>query len=373
MLSPIDYYTVQYYESKSDKIKLGILIVSMIFFGVLSNVCNAQMSFAMPGYPSFLNYMVAFFSLPFFLGLAWYREEDWKDFKWKNVHKQYLILAIIAAFNWISLQYVSAWVDGSTQQLMSLINIPVVYLFERIFMNLIVRKRELISSIFVLVGVGIGIVPLFLNKSKLNLDHPEWYDAWYFILTFGISVSLQSLLFVYQERVFSEPFYLSEASCLFWYQLYAIPFYVLAIPLEAVQEINALPENKTVKWAFENQLGAFRCFVGKPQDGEYPIQCTTKYAYVWVLMYVVGFIGLFFSSALLFKKTNAFWTIVIQSLIAPLSSFVFAIKPIVGEHNYVPFSIYSVISFAVIFVAILFRNRKRTMYDDYGHPFELPT
>ena len=133
-----------------------------------------------------------------------------------------------------------------------------------------------------------------------------------------------------------------------------------------------MPYNKTVKWSFKNQLGAFRCFIGKPLSHEYPTQCTTEYAYVWVLIYVVGFVGLFFTSALLFKKTNAFWTIVLQSLIAPLSSFVFAIKPIVGEHNYVPLSAFTFISFIVIFCALMLRDKKEPYVDRYsGHSFML--
>jgi hypothetical protein len=370
----MDYLYIQNYEPVNDKIKFIFLIISMIFFGILSNVGTAQMAFSMPGYPSFLNYAVGIFSLPFFLTIAWYRGEDWKDMEWKNTHKQYLILALISALNWISLQYVAAWVDGSTQQLLSLINVPAVYLFEKLLTGLVVNKRELISSIFVLIGIGIGIIPLFIDKSNAEKStHPEWYDAWYFILIFGISVSLQSLLFVCQERVFHVPYDLSEASCLFWYQLYAIPFYVLAIPLEAVQQINALPYNKNISWSFENQLGAFRCFIGKPLAHEFPTQCANKIAWAWVMVYVIGFVGLFFTSAILFKRTTAFWTIVLQSLIAPLSSFVFAIKSIVGEHNYVPFSTYSAISFLVIIIALLLRNKKKLYVDHYTREsFYLP-
>jgi hypothetical protein len=361
----MDYVYLQNYEPVNDTIKFIFLIFSMIFFGVLSNVGTAQMAFSMPGYPSFLNYAVGIFSLPFFLTIAWYRREDWKDMSWK-IHKQYLILAIIAAANWISLQYVAAWVDGSTQQLLSLINVPAVYLFERLLTGLVVKKRELISSIFVLIGIGVGIVPLFLKTNAEKIDHPEWYDAWYFIVIFGISVSLQSLLFVCQEIVFHEPYDLSEGSCLFWYQLYAIPLYILAIPLEAIQKINALPYNKNISWTFENQLGAFRCFIGKPLAHEFPTQCANKIAWAWVMVYVISFVGLFFTSAILFKRTTAFWTVVLQALIAPLSSCVFSIKSIVGEHNYVPFSTYSAISFLVIIIALVLRDKKKLYMDHYS-------
>ena len=97
-----------YYE----KYEVLTLSICMIFFGILNNIGVAKMSFAMPGFPSFLNYMVAIMSVPFFLVIAIIRGEYWQNMSWEY-HKQYLILCIITALNWISVQYVAAWVDGA--------------------------------------------------------------------------------------------------------------------------------------------------------------------------------------------------------------------------------------------------------------------
>ena len=96
------------------------------------------------------------------------------------------------------------------------------------------------------------------------------------------------------KKEFFKSYDITEASCLFWYQLYSIPLYILAIPLESVREINALPVNKDFSWAWNNQAAAFRCFIGSPKPSEFPIQCANKIAWIWVTVFVVGFVGMFF-------------------------------------------------------------------------------
>ena len=46
------------------------LCLTVLLFTVINNVAVAQMSYEMPGFPSFLNYFVAFMSCQLFLMIA---------------------------------------------------------------------------------------------------------------------------------------------------------------------------------------------------------------------------------------------------------------------------------------------------------------
>ena len=95
------------------------------------------------------------------------------------------------------------WQHGlmaQTQQIISIINIPAVFVFGYFLTSLVITKREFVSSIIILLGIIVGIIPSFINKA--SSDHPPWYNSWYFIITFLASATLQSLEYVYQKRVF---------------------------------------------------------------------------------------------------------------------------------------------------------------------------
>jgi len=350
----------------------------VLIFGVLNNVAVAQMSYQMPSFPSFLNYWVAILSVPFFAALGklfgepvfetldsrWRREHPGQA--WEH-HKQYLILGFVTGVNWITIQYVAAWVDGNLQQVVSGLGPVFVLLFSIPLTNLQVTRRELLGSSVAICGVMIAAWPaikglLGLSDEDSEEVHPSWYDSWYFIFMFLVSVFAQSLEYVWQDRTF-KLHNLLPATCCFWYQLYGIPLYILAIPIEMLPQVTGTPESNTLSYVMDNQWAAFRCFLGVPLESELrhgdqsSFRCASTTAGLWVVLFVVGFVGMFYFMGVFTKKTTAFWTQVMGAIISPVAAFVFSIKSIVGEVGYAPFTIHSCIGFVVIFLGVVLRGR----------------
>eukprot|EP00042_Codosiga_hollandica_P033143 m.218318 g.218318 ORF g.218318 m.218318 type:complete len:207 (+) comp54117_c0_seq9:1317-1937(+) len=95
---------------------------------------------------------------------------------------------------------------------------------------------------------------------------------------------------------------------------------------------------------------------GQPDDDDYPQKCSSKSAWIWVTLFIVGFVGGDLYANVLYKKTSAFWTMLLNTLSGPLTAAAFNFPQIVGQENYVQFGWYSGASFAVIFIGVIFRG-----------------
>mmetsp|Transcript_28186 Transcript_28186/g.49115 ORF Transcript_28186/g.49115 Transcript_28186/m.49115 type:complete len:397 (-) Transcript_28186:92-1282(-) len=350
----------------------------VLIFGVLNNVGVAQMAYEMPSFPSFLNYWVAFLSFPLFaaigklsgepvfetLNIYWRRQHPGRA--WQH-HKQYLILGFITGVNWIAVQYVAAWVNGNLQQVVCGLNPVFVLLFSIPVTNLQVTRSELLGFFVVICGVMIASWPAIVKTLGIGGEdseevHPYWYDSWYFIFGFVVSVLAQSLGYVWQDRIF-KLHNLHPATCCFWSQLYVIPMYTFAIPIEMLPQVTGTDSSNSLTYVMDNQIAAFRCFLGVPFESELRhgneshFRCASKLAGLWVVLFVVGFVGMFYFMGVFTKKTTAFWTQVMAAIIGPVAAFVFSIKALVGEVGYAPFTIYSGFGFLVIFLGVCLRER----------------
>eukprot|EP00042_Codosiga_hollandica_P040679 m.353425 g.353425 ORF g.353425 m.353425 type:complete len:426 (-) comp55923_c0_seq3:1360-2637(-) len=334
--------------------------VVMLLFGVLNNVAVSMMSFAMPGYPSFINYFPCILCVPFFYAFAIYKKEEVLSGKalTDRSQAQYWILTWTTVLSWIALSYAAAWVDGNLQQVLSNLGFVFVFIFSVPILRLKISMREAIASLIITGGVLLGTSPAIhdMVTGASSEDHEPWFNSWYFVISYVLAILFQALQSVYQERAFRAPYHLEEASCLFWYSLHSVIPLTLMVPMESLPQVNSLPEGKSFNWAWENQAGAFRCFVGQPTEEEYPLQCTRKNAWLWVLLFEIGFVGYFLYSNILFKKTSAFWTTLLQTLCSPLSAVAFNYPQIVGEDNTVPFTGITGASFVIILVGVLVRG-----------------
>ena len=110
-----------------------------------------------------------------------------------------------------------------------------------------------------------------------------------------------------------------------------------------IKKINGTPENQNISWVLENQINAFKCF-------------TSNNVWVLVLLYIIGFVGLFFTASLLSKQKNAYWTIFIQTMIFPLSVMIFAVRPIVTT-DYTKLTYWTGLSLIIITTTILSKEK----------------
>jgi drug/metabolite transporter (DMT)-like permease len=280
-------------------------------------------------------------------------------------------LALLTVLTYSCWNYSGAWVDGNLQQVLANLTFVFVFIFSVPVLGLRISKREALASLIIILGVLLGMYPAIHDiavgvsddddtgasgSGEGAHEHPSWFNSWYFILLFIAAVMFQALGFVYQDRALRPPYNLEESSCLFWYSWYSIPPYILLIPMECLPEINATTEFTSFASTWTSQAGAFRCFIGKPNDDEYPTLCTTHDAWLWLMLYCISFVGFYYYSNVLFAQTSAFWTTLLQTLASPLSAVAFNFPQIVGSYNYTPFTGFAGGSFAIILVGVFVRG-----------------
>jgi hypothetical protein len=347
------------------KFTLDVVVLSLlfIFLGTVNGVSGSMLSFNMPGYPSFSNYFPAAIAciFHFLMSLFGHHEELFgPSTKTKTAQRWYMLLTVTAVINTALLSYSTAWVDGSIQQVLCNLDFALVYLFSVLIMKIPWTRRQVAATVIILFGVGLGCYPVFETIINHRADWEEsrvpWYDNWEFVCAGIASCVFLSLHRVLQERSLQPPYNLEENTELFWVSTYSIIPFMLLIPIETIPHINAMTESHSVAWAWQNQRGAMACAFGEPLEGTYPVQCASIWSWMWMLLYIMSFVGCYFVAVFLESSVSIWWFALLQACVPPLVAMIFDFPHIVEENNRVPFYALEGASFAVVFVGVFLMN-----------------
>eukprot|EP01138_Halocafeteria_seosinensis_P003815 gb/GECG01003901.1/.p1 GENE.gb/GECG01003901.1/~~gb/GECG01003901.1/.p1 ORF type:complete len:491 (+),score=51.38 gb/GECG01003901.1/:1-1473(+) len=343
-------------------LQLGGLIVLLIIMGMANNLGASLMSYAMPAYPSFLLYgTTALYTVLFGIVSACVDGNPFSsvNLTWSR-QKEYLILGSLTAGNGLLFQFAAAWVDGATSQVLANARIIQVPLFARCILKQRHSCKEYLGLFIVLGGIIIGFIPILPQMGNTQSGAPtEQADAWYWILSFLFSTTFSAVERVWQDRAFhdtgraSQP--IKEAVCLFWYNLYSLVWYVLAILCEAAPYLNGTNEEMSFREAFRNQGDAFRCFAQEqPQhtDGK---DCRDG-ALLWPIVFVVGYCGMFYANAVLIMRYGVLYAALVSSTVQLTSTLAFSWNDLVGDANTVAFSVYPIIGCVCVFIGVAIKG-----------------
>lgn len=300
---------------KRSVVTLVVMSAILITGGIMNALGGSLISYTMKAFPSWLLYGTTLIYVLFFLILALVlREHPFSkaNLTWKR-QKHYIILGLLTAANGVLFQFSAFWVDGGLSQvLMNLVPIQVaffaiVFLRERHY-----NKGQFFGMFIVLVGIVLGCMHVFLAPES---DGPpsEGSDAWYWILVFIASTTFAALEQIWQQVVFQGVPALrlksvdgiQKCTCLFWYNLYSLPIYLLTFPLEMVPIVNGTDESHSFVYVLENQGWAFECFLGKSADSLGPGYCVTGFATLWVLVFCLGYFIDFVANIYLVDRIGA--------------------------------------------------------------------
>lgn len=372
----------------------------LLFFIVINNVSSSMMAYVMPHYPSWLLYATTIiYTIGFYLLAIWNGERPFskENLSFKN-QSQFLWLGMWTFLNGLTFQFSDPWISGNLAQLLSMFGIPCVWFLSKFLLKDSFTRYEMIGSSIVIFGIILGSLPkltciLPSVNSDCNSDgtwkkipensHTYSYKSNppFMVILFIISVAFQAIEQVWQDKAFRKPYQIKNATCLFWYNLYSIPPYIISIFLESIQYINGTDQNKSVQYAWENQIHAFRCFFGDPYPDDTVLYNTTysdkpqKNCYVnidgggiggatlWPLLFIFGYLGMFYLNAVFIIKYNAFYASVLGTLAAPLAAFVLSWKKIVGD-NADPISWYTVVGFLLILIGFLVKGKPNKNDED---------
>ena len=78
---------------------------------------------------------------------------------------------------------------------------------------------------------------------------------------------------------------------------------------------------------------------------------------LWPLLFVFGYLGMFYLNAIFIIKYNAFYASILGALAAPLAALIMDWKAIVGTDNVDPISWYTFVGFLLIFIGFLIKGK----------------
>ena len=332
-----------------------VLVLVCIVTSAGNNIYGKTMGStnSMTGYPAFLLYATTLvYTLGFWIMAKRAGQNVWT---WtKPQMRQYKLLGLWTALNGVTFQFADTWVDGATQQLIvSLMPVFVLILSYLFLPKFKVSRREWFGSLIVFGGVACGLVPIF---RKHGGSSDGQFNKWWWIVAFIASVGFQAMELVQQELAFKQecPTYVT----LFWYNLISLGAYVLTIPFEAVKIMNGHNYGLSFGESFRRQGDAFKCFFGQPTKASLLSGDCGAHTFAWVspVLFILFYIGMFASQALLIKNANAFAAIMVQAAAPPIAAAVFVSPFLVGAVNVTSFSWWMAIGFSFIFVGLLIKG-----------------
>ena len=349
--------------TKIDYLIITFGSIAYIGFGVFNNVGGSMMAYAMPAFPAWLLYgTTIMYTLGMFILCIFVKDNpiERRHWTWAN-QKHYWKLAVLTALNGLFFQFSAPWVDGAVSQVLANMAIIQIPIFERILIKERAKERTSkwwVGMIVIFIGIGLGMVPAI---KKIILDHSrtpptEQSDKWYWILAFIISTTFTAWEQTAQDQAFHDKSAkVTEVSCLAWYNLYSIPMYLITIPLEAVPILNGTLEGMSIKDAFDNQYGAFRCFFGHPLQSDIASGACQSGATLWPIIFTIGYIGFFCVGAFLINRFGVLFPNIVGANVELVAAITFMIPAIVGS-NVVPFSVWPLIGCAIVVVGIILKG-----------------
>jgi len=159
---------------------------------------------------------------------------------------------------------------------------------------------------------------------------------------FVAGVLSASALDVVQEKVFSA----DGINMCIWKQM----FYgnlVSLVPYLLTPFLTMLPVlgGRTLSGVWADQTNAFRCLLGTA--GVLPPACSDG-ALMWFSLFVVCYLGSFYTTALLVKKYSAVFQSVVLTIVTPLTTMSFWVPWIVGSQSVEPPKWYIVVSLVIV-------------------------
>jgi hypothetical protein len=341
------------------------IILFTILFGALNKIAETKLASIMAKYPSFRSYCVISLAIPIFGLIALYKKESLCGFNLRS-HLSFVLFGFLMTLEWTIYHHTATWIDNNMQQILAMAIVPFVLFFERYIDEITLNKKHIYTTFAIAVFTISAIIPSAITTFDRKKDpiHPLISRG-----LFVFNVLFQALVFVLQKKMVcgninssvsdkrSNPSAIrsnlpSEASCLFWTNLYAIPFLILSIPLESLSYSNGLTSNKPVTWAFENQLRAFKCFASSDDCGT---SYKTTILWVWLIIAVIFYALSIFMLLYLATRTSAFRTVSYQIVMAMASVTIYACRELVMD-DYAQMSPYTVIMFMFCLCAMICFN-----------------
>mmetsp|Transcript_12587 Transcript_12587/g.23660 ORF Transcript_12587/g.23660 Transcript_12587/m.23660 type:complete len:364 (-) Transcript_12587:58-1149(-) len=304
---------------------VGLVLASWVFI-VANSVGASMMGFEMPRSPVFLLVETSFESAFVLLFLAKLQGEHvLLPLREKKMRGHIWLLTALAVLNGLFFQFSDPWVSGVAAQILTNASIPAVGLSSMWVLGERFSARELFGAGIVLGGILLGMLPQMQASSEAMESNP-----WWAILLFSSACGLLGLSMTLQDSANRSG--LAPATTIFWYNLFSVPAYLFAIPLEIFPYIDGELSAQSLEEVCWDQVRSLRCVVGRPFLQDVPSFCT-NFAWFWPQVWMIGYSGMFYLNAVLMLHFNAFWVAIVNTAGAPLSAMAFTSSSIVGARN----------------------------------------
>jgi len=305
--------------------------VRVPFYSILTIVAAAlqAVSFKKAGYslqkfPYVILLVVAFSFIPILFIFVVYIDRTYgilKESKTYEVKKTFVILGFLNAANGILIIFSNPHVSGIVQSALAQTVIPMTLILSVFYLQASFNKFQYLGALVVFIGVFIEFIPYLTDNNHDNFGNAS--SKPFFVLTFCLGQLPASFSGVYQENAFSKT-RVNVVYMMAYSSLAQFLFLVLFAPVNFVPYFgNTTPED------FISMINnAFLCITNN-YDG-HP-EC--RDAGIVLFCCIISMLLTQIFQTLLVKVSSAATSVLVMTLITPVSSIAFTFQFLMGQHT----------------------------------------
>lgn len=303
-------------------IRVPLYAVLTILSAALQSVSFKKAGYSLMSFPYIILLVVAFSFIPILFLFVFYIDKTYgilKESKTVEVKKTFAVLGFLNALNGVLIIFSNPHVSGIVQSALAQAVIPTTLVLSVLILKVSFSKFQYIGAFVVFVGIFVEFIPYLqtsAQQSSTVASNP------FFVLTFCLGQLPASLSGIYQEIAFSK----SRVNVVYMMAYSSLAQFIFLVVLAPV---NFIPYfgNSTPQEFLQMFKNAFLC-VANDYDGH--SECQNAGLILACCIFSMLLTQIF--QTLLVKVSSAATSVLVMTLITPVSSFAFTFHFLMGEH-----------------------------------------
>ncbi len=337
----------------STKRNLLVLLYSVLTIASasLQAVSFKKAGYSLAKYPFFILLVVSFAFVPIFFSLVLYIELAAQGFvaevrTWAY-KKHFMVIGLLNGLNGILIIFSNPHVAGVVQSTLSQVVIPVTLSLSVAYLGASFSKMMYAGALIICCGVALELSP---SISAALQHHPNSAAAaagpsssGFWALVFLLGQVPAALCSIYQEQAFTQGVRVNVVLMMAWSSLAQFIFLVLAVPLDWIPGFGS-----TTPSGFTDEMhNALRCTLNELEG--HP-ECASARGILLCCIATMLFTNVF--QALLVKHSSAALSVLVLTLITPVSTLCFTMTWLMGSEHTEKMSSTQIVALAVLMAGV---------------------
>ena len=309
--------------------RVPIYSILTVVAAALQAVSFKKAGYSLKRFPYVILLVVAFSFIPILFTFVFYIDRAYgilKESKTYEIKKTFAVLGFLNAANGVLIIFSNPHVSGIVQSALAQAVIPMTLILSVLYLKASYNKFQYFGAFVVFVGIFIEFIP-YLTAIENKLPHEKHNSKVtsipFFVITFCLGQLPASFSGVYQENAFSK----ARVNVVYMMAYSSLAQFVCLILFAPVNFIPIFGGGTTPEEFIEMIKDAFLCITNN-YDGHPECQ----HAGLILLCCIVSMLLTQIFQTLLVKVSSAATSVLVMTLITPVSSIAFTFQFLMGEY-----------------------------------------